>query len=248
MILSNPGSIVRARALPFPRDVLFFAIPSAVMTLAIYVSVPRFDQAGVPLAANVLAHFVLLLGGLGVLGIVLAFREAPGATAVRMGLAPLRITDLLIGFLIGGSGLWLYDALQGISGAAVSGLHLDPPDWLTRFHTDTTFLGIPMAGHWWLLDIFAVFYVANVVGEELWWRGYILPRQIAAGPRTAWLRNALLWCVFHVFFAWDVLALAPIAIMIAAAVQWRRSLWIGIVAHATLNSVTWPILWRGITG
>ncbi|HZT01023.1 MAG TPA: CPBP family intramembrane glutamic endopeptidase [Steroidobacteraceae bacterium] len=236
------------KALPFPRDVLFFAIPSAVMALAIYVSVPRLDHAGAPLAVNVLAHFVLLLGGLGLLGVVLAFREAPGAIAVRMGFSPLRITDLLIGLLIGGCGLWLYDALQGISSAAVSGLHLDAPDWLTRFHTDTAFLDIRMAGRWWLLDVFALFYIANVVGEELWWRGYILPRQIAAGARTAWLRNGLLWCGFHVFFAWDVLALVPIAIMIAAAVQWRRSVWIGIVAHATLNSVTWPILWHGIIG
>src|SRR5581483_6159023 len=78
-------------------------------------------------------------------------------------------------------------------------------------------------------------------------RSYILPRQVLGIGRFAWLANGTLWVCFHLFFAWDMLALLPIALLIALAVQWRRSAWIGIVAHVCLNSVTWPLLWAGIT-
>jgi membrane protease YdiL (CAAX protease family) len=59
-------------------------------------------------------------------------------------------------------------------------LHSEPPavrEFLAQF-SDHTFMGIPLHGSWWI----AVYYVlvllfGNIAGEELWWRGYLLPRQ-----------------------------------------------------------------------
>lgn len=46
--------------------------------------------------------------------------------------------------------------------------------------------------------------VANVLSEELWWRGYILPRQELAHGESAWIVNGVLWSLFHLFKWWAV--------------------------------------------
>src|SRR5262245_47483043 len=40
------------------------------------------------------------------------------------------------------------------------------------------FMGFPWQGAWWVLIYYGVvMLVGNIGGEELWWRGYVLPRQ-----------------------------------------------------------------------
>ncbi|MFP4323970.1 MAG: type II CAAX prenyl endopeptidase Rce1 family protein [Anaerolineales bacterium] len=51
-----------------------------------------------------------------------------------------------------------------------------------------------------MLGVYAVSLFGNIIGEELWWRGYILPIQERAFGKWAWLINGLLWIVvFHAF-------------------------------------------------
>jgi membrane protease YdiL (CAAX protease family) len=235
------------KGLSIPGSIPYFAIPSAAMAAAIYGSVPLLDRAGVPLAINVIAHFVLILGGLGVLALVLGARDDQQKLSRRMWLTAPHWTDIVLGILIGSFGLWLYNQLQVTDAWISNATSIKPPAWLDHLFANGKFLDLPMRGNWWLLVLFLVFYLCNVVGEELWWRSYILPRQVLGIGRFAWLANGTLWVCFHLFFAWDMLALLPIALLIALAVQWRRSAWIGIVAHGCLNSVTWPLLWAGIT-
>src|SRR6266852_7471582 len=55
------------------------------------------------------------------------------------------------------------------------------------------FMGIPLHGAWWILVYYAVLIlVCNIGGEELWWRGYVLPRQELAFGRSHGLFMALL--------------------------------------------------------
>jgi membrane protease YdiL (CAAX protease family) len=46
--------------------------------------------------------------------------------------------------------------------------------------------------------------VANVVSEEIWWRGYILPRQELQHGKFAWVVNGVLWSFFHLFKWWAI--------------------------------------------
>jgi len=39
----------------------------------------------------------------------------------------------------------------------------------------------------------------NIVGEEFWWRGYILPRQELQHERFTWVVHGILWAFFHAF-------------------------------------------------
>lgn len=59
-------------------------------------------------------------------------------------------------------------------------------------------MGIAIAGHWWILTYYIFILLCfNIAGEELWWRGYILPRQEAASGKIASLMHGLLWAAFH---------------------------------------------------
>jgi membrane protease YdiL (CAAX protease family) len=49
-----------------------------------------------------------------------------------------------------------------------------------------------------------IVYIINIFSEEMWWRGYILPRQELTHGKMAWLVNGLLWSLFHIGKWWAV--------------------------------------------
>jgi membrane protease YdiL (CAAX protease family) len=59
---------------------------------------------------------------------------------------------------------------------------------------------IPLTNIPFLLIVF----IANIFSEELWWRGYILPRQELEHGKFAWIVNGILWSFFHIFKWWAV--------------------------------------------
>jgi membrane protease YdiL (CAAX protease family) len=91
------------------------------------------------------------------------------------------------------------------------------------------------------------FFFFNIVGEELMWRGYILPRQELAFGRYAWVINALLWTVFHLFFGLHLLILLlPSLFIIPYTVYRRKKTLIGIITHALLNGPAFVFVALGI--
>jgi membrane protease YdiL (CAAX protease family) len=80
-----------------------------------------------------------------------------------------------------------------------------------------------------------VTFFFNIVGEELWWRGLILPRQELSFGRYTWLVHGLLWAAFHAFKWWDVIGLIPVCLLIAGAGQRLKTNWTGLIGHALFN-------------
>jgi membrane protease YdiL (CAAX protease family) len=98
-----------------------------------------------------------------------------------------------------------------------------------------------------LLLVWLPFFFFNIVGEELLWRGYILPRQELAYGRFAWLINAGLWFVFHICFGFDLLILlAPILLILPYVVQRRKNTMIGIIIHALVNGPSFILISLGL--
>ncbi len=95
--------------------------------------------------------------------------------------------------------------------------------------------GGSIKGQWGVVALFVVTFFFNIAGEELWWRGYILPRQELAFGRYTWLIHGLLWAGFHMFKYWDVLGLLPICLLIAFAAQRTQRNWASLIAHALFN-------------
>ena len=78
--------------------------------------------------------------------------------------------------------------------------------------------------------------IAGPVVEELYFRGYLLPRIPA--PRTwAPLISAVLFSLYHFFSPWQnfsrIIAILPFVYV----VSWKRNIYIGIVTHAAFNTV-----------
>lgn len=77
--------------------------------------------------------------------------------------------------------------------------------------------------------------IAGPVVEELYFRGYLLPR-ISRFKVWAPLLNVLLFSVYHFFSPWRnlerILALLPGAYII----QWKKNIYLGIIPHCLLNT------------
>ncbi len=97
--------------------------------------------------------------------------------------------------------------------------------------------GGALKGNWLLVTISFVVLFFNIFGEELWWRGYLLPRQEVTQGRGAWIVHGLLWTFFHAFKYWELIAILPVSLALSFVVQYRKSTWIGIIAHLAVNSL-----------
>jgi membrane protease YdiL (CAAX protease family) len=105
-----------------------------------------------------------------------------------------------------------------------------------------------LLGQWDLVLLFLVTFFFNIVGEELWWRGYILPRQELTHGKWTWLLHGLLWNLFHVFKWWDLIGLLPVTLILSFSAQRLKNNWPVLIAHALLNGISLVIVIAGVIG
>jgi CAAX protease family protein len=89
-----------------------------------------------------------------------------------------------------------------------------------------------MHGNWGWYAIIILVFTINIVGEELLFRGVLLPRMKRVFGRRDWLVNAILFTVYHLHEPW----LMPgtfVCDTLAYVYPSRRyqSTWIGIIVH-----------------
>jgi membrane protease YdiL (CAAX protease family) len=147
-----------------------------------------------------------------------------------------------------------YGALAPIQRAlAVQGL-LPVPNGIPAFMDPRVMIGADnidqafgnVRGNWLVLIIFVVLLFFNIAGEELWWRGYVLPRQELAFGHWTWLAHGLMWNLFHVFKWWDLLALLPVTLLLSFLVLRLRNTTSGIVLHTLFNGLGLITLLLGV--
>jgi membrane protease YdiL (CAAX protease family) len=79
-------------------------------------------------------------------------------------------------------------------------------------------------------------WLPNIVGEELWWRGFIQPRQEPIFGSGTWIVQGLLHGALHFSFGLGVVfILWPVVFSIPWAVQRTRNTSVGMVVHAGIN-------------
>jgi membrane protease YdiL (CAAX protease family) len=91
-----------------------------------------------------------------------------------------------------------------------------------------------LVGNWGALALFVVSAVFNtVLGEELLFRGLLLPRMNGRFGRWDWAANGLLFGVYHVHQPWNILNDAIYGCLFVGFPTKRfRSSWMGIVVHS----------------
>jgi len=102
-------------------------------------------------------------------------------------------------------------------------------------------------GRYWILAVWLPYWIFNIMGEEILWRGVILPRQEVSFRKYAWIIQGLGWGLFHIAFGWQLLVtLLPILFILPFVVQKRKNSWIGVFIHATLNGPSFIAISVGV--
>jgi uncharacterized protein len=95
-----------------------------------------------------------------------------------------------------------------------------------------------LSGAWgWYALILVSFLFNTVLGEELLFRGFLLPRMNAAFGRGDWVANGLLFTAYHLHVPWGMPATLLDAFFLAYPTKRYRSAWIGIAVHSAQSLV-----------
>ena len=90
-----------------------------------------------------------------------------------------------------------------------------------------------LAGSWGWFALMSVMFVFNtVLGEELLFRGYLLPRMNGVFGRRDWLANGVLFAVYHLHVPWVIPATLLDTFIVAYPAKRYRSALIGIAVHS----------------
>lgn len=240
------STTIKIKPMPFWQTLLYFGIPTLYFYLSIYTVLPYLGEKGVEPIVNYSLTLVLPVAVLLVASIV-AFRLEGNqftwaALKERFRLKPIKSKEwiwllALIVFMILSTTLlsftqtWLlkYDFFT-------------PPDYLpSTLDPRIALSGIPqefaLIPLWGLALYQLIFFFFNIVGEEFWWRGYILPRQELVHGKYTWLVHGILWTLFHIFWKWNLIMILPGAVALSFVTQRLRNTSIPIVAHFLVNTV-----------
>jgi membrane protease YdiL (CAAX protease family) len=101
-------------------------------------------------------------------------------------------------------------------------------------------------GERWVLLAWLPMFVLNIVGEEFFGRGYLLPRNEARFGKRGWVVNACGWLLFHAAFGpWVMILTAPIIFCVAWAVQKSGNTVAGLIIHGLANGPAFLLIALG---
>jgi len=232
-------------------SIVLFGIPSVVFFLITRVLIPYFreNSSTHPILVWFISGGLFLFIPLFVLTLIL-YKSDKYDLDMKTLIMRFRLTELhrqdwiwsLCAFLLI---LILMGVIMGLWKLLSLHLGLMPLDTTAPFLQFNPLRGAEVL----FLLVWIPFFFFNIVGEELLWRGYILPRQELTFGRYAWFINGILWTFFHLFFGLHLLILLlPSLFIIPYVVYRRQKTLIGIIIHALLNGPSFILVSLGILG
>jgi hypothetical protein len=227
------------RQLSVPAMLALHLMPGVLMTAGFVAFAPFVELLGLPPIAALLAAIVLILVPveLGVLVRAARAERVPVAGLIpwQHSIRPrdwavLVPTLIVLAFL----GFGLHAAIEP---ALIDRLFAWLPEWYVSP------IVIDRVGDYsataWIVTIVAYFAINSLLGpivEELYFRGFLLPRMERLG-RWAPLVNVSLFSLYHLWSPWQlfarILGLAPTVY----AVRRTRNVYLGMVVHCSLNTL-----------
>jgi membrane protease YdiL (CAAX protease family) len=238
-------------------SIFYFGVPTAVFSATLLWLVPWMTRRGFGSLA-ILNVVIGLLPALELIAALIAFR-LEGRSAIwtvfrdRLRLSRPNWKNWLwtLAVLVFAFGL---TALIAPIAESRLGFRLVTVPAETHAFANSLQAGLPeteLSGRWdvllWLLLVAAV----NVGGEELWWRGIVLPRQEAAFGRWAWVGHGILWNLFHIAryeTVAGIVVFLPATLAIPYLAQHTKNTWPGIVVHLILNSLGMVAVFQRVLG
>lgn len=214
-------------------------VPGALMTVGFIAFAPIAESLGFPPIAALLGAILIVLVPVE-LGLLALAARRDGTTIVEV--IPYRRP------IVRRTWMWLVPSLIVLAFLGF-GLHqaIEPAlidrlfGWLPEWYVSPIL--IDRIGDYsataWIVTIVAYFAVNGFIGpivEELYFRGYLLPRMERFG-RWAPLLNVSLFSIYHFWSPWQIaariLGLGPTVY----AVRGARNVVLGMVVHCTLNTL-----------
>jgi membrane protease YdiL (CAAX protease family) len=91
-----------------------------------------------------------------------------------------------------------------------------------------------LSGSWGWFGLMVVMWLFNtVLGEELLFRGFLLPRMNGAFGRSDWAANGVLFAAYHLHVPWLIPVNLLDTFIVSYPTKRYRSAWIGIVVHSS---------------
>ena len=118
-----------------------------------------------------------------------------------------------------------------------------PEPWKSENRDFAHFLDTDVGKHffqgaWGWFAVVVILAIFNtVLGEELLFRGFLLPRMNGAFGRFDWLANGVLFAAYHLHEPWVFLSPLADAFVLAYPTKRYRSAWIGIAVHSAQTIV-----------
>ena len=246
----------------FSLSVCLFGIPMLVMAISFYVFRPWLQSLGISefksfLAAHIVPTALLLAAALVALYRVENYPVGWKALSERFRFRRLRMQDGLWALVIFLALMAGYGAASQFGKALVLSGWLPLPAHLPALIDPRTPLSLAalnqmaggtLRGNWEVAALYFGMLFFNIVGEELWWRGYILPRQELSHGKWTWLLHGCLWTLFHAFKYWDMLGLLPVCLIISFAAQRMKNNWPVFIAHYMFNGLGIVVVLAGVLG
>jgi uncharacterized protein len=230
-----------ARQLSIPRLLLLHLAPGALATALFILLADPVQRAGFPpLLAFLIAIVVVIVPAeLGV--VVVAGRQQTGAPSL-LAAVPYRRAMSLRDWVILLPGLLIvaiigFGALSFIEPTIRDALFGWLPIWFREL-IDLDGVGDYSTAAWTLT--LALYVVLNVfigpVVEELYFRGYLLPRMSRMG-RWAPMVNTVLFSLYHFWSPWAFFSRVAGVAPFAYAVRWKENVYLGMALHVLLNAI-----------
>jgi membrane protease YdiL (CAAX protease family) len=225
----------------------YFLGGALVLYVAVQYGIPQLrQQCGVPpLIGWWLASGIIVFGLF--IAAILAARHRTNANSLRQIFTALNIRSMNKVDMV-----W---ALVGLLGVVIlTGIVISVFDRIFSINllsqdSYASFLKMEKLkpNEYWLFLAWLPYFFFNIVGEELLWRGYLLPRQAEALGHYAWILNGFLWAIFHVGIGWRIaILLLPIEFIVPYVVQRRKNTWLGIFIHGLYNGSGFILVALGV--
>ncbi len=239
--MGTVNEALRVKELSLIGQLVFILLSAFPFWLGIYWLLPWLTKSGhslgFALSASLLVPLLLLLIGAIIYGLLESSSGIKGLSE-RWHLKPMKWSDgawalfLLVISVIG------YLTLAGISNSFNSRLFgITPPNEFSYVHTETYFWGMKLAGNWWALVVHLGILTVNVLGEELWFRGILFPKQKLMFGKQAWLIHGFSYHLWHMFYPWDILRLLPASLAYGWVIQKTGNTWTTIIVHFLFNGI-----------
>ena len=246
---SEKAKMSKLTGMGFFKSIFYFAIPALILALSYHVFRPW-------LLSNKFSDLESFLISLGLPMVIIFFtalffyrfiERRPfkiSKFSIRMRYPRISWKDFAWGIVIFILGFLGFGLMSLLTSYIISHGMIPLPEKIAIMDDPNSSLSVQLLniaaggqiqGKWYIVIIFTFVLFFNIVGEELWWRGIILPRQEVSLKKKAWIVNGTFWAFFHIFKYWEILNLLPFCLLNAFIAQKRQNNWSPLIAHLFMN-------------